>query len=186
MKGLCSLHQGFDRVAPIRIECLAAQVIDRQPLPRAAGGAIERLHAAAALNLDSRGDGLGDERCIKRLARKRGCEERQGSLRGAPGSGQANVVDGHGAKRGHIDAERMQILKGLTAQELSANLMVRCGLALNQRNDSSLAGQRDRGRTARRSTTQDENFVLPRNLIQIGRCDGNLLVKGTLISHCEW
>ena len=53
--------------------------------------------------------------------------------------------------------------------------MARCGLALNQRNDSSLAGQRDRSRTARHSTTQDENFVLQRNLIQIGRCNGNLL-----------
>src|ERR1700688_206749 len=69
----------------------------------------------------------------------------------------------------------MQVLKGLTAQELSANLMARCGLALNQRNDSSLAGQRDRSGTARHSTTQDENFGLQRNLIQIGRCNGNLL-----------
>ena len=48
-----------------------------------------------------------------------------GASRGAPGRGEANIVDGHGAKRGHVDAERVQILKGLTAQELSADLMAR-------------------------------------------------------------
>ena len=78
-------------------------------------GATERLHTATALYADSCGDGFGDERCIKRLARERGCGKRQGSLRGAPGSGEANVVDGHGTKRGHVDAERVQVLKGLTA-----------------------------------------------------------------------
>ena len=125
--------------------------------------ASERLHTAAALYADSCGDGLGDERCIKRLARERGCGKRQGSLRGAPGSGKANVVDGHGAKRGHIDAERMQVLKGLTAEELSADLMARCGFAFDQRDASSLAGKRDRSGTACHSTTEDENFVLQRN-----------------------
>jgi hypothetical protein len=50
------------------------------------------------------------------------------------------VVDGHGAKRRHIDSERMQVFKGLTAQELSADLMARRSLAFNQRDASSLAG----------------------------------------------
>jgi hypothetical protein len=55
--------------------------------------------------------------------------------------------------------------------------MARCGLAFNQRDASSLAGQRDRSRTARHSATKDENFVFERNLIQIGRCNWNLLVR---------
>jgi hypothetical protein len=53
--------------------------------------------------------------------------------------------------------------------------MARCGLAFNQRDVPSLAGERDRSGTACHSTTQDENVVLQRSLIQIGRCNGNLL-----------
>ena len=56
------------------------------------------------------------------------------SLRGAPGGGETNIVDGHGAKRGHVDAECVQVLKGLAAQELSADFMARGGLAFDQRN----------------------------------------------------
>ena len=89
-------------------------VVERS-LPGVACRAAQRLHTAAALYADSCSDGFGDERCIKRLARERGCGKRQGSLRGAPGSGEANIVDGHGAKRGHVDAERVQVLKGFTA-----------------------------------------------------------------------
>ena len=89
-------------------------VVERS-LPDVGCRAAERLHTATALYADSSGDGFGDERCIKRLARERGRGKRQRSLRGAPGGGEANVVDGHGAKRGHVDAERMQVLKGLTA-----------------------------------------------------------------------
>ena len=102
----------------------------------------------------------GDERCIERLARERGRGKRQRSLRGAPGCGKANVIDGHRAKRGHVDAERMQVFKGLTAQELSADLMARRGLAFDQRDASSLSSERDRSGTACHSTTEDENFVL--------------------------
>ena len=86
------------------------------------------------------------------------------------------MVDGRGAKRGHVDAQRVQVLKGLTAQELSADLMAWCGLALDQRDASSLAGERDRSGTACYSTTEDENFVLQANPIQIGRSNGNLLL----------
>jgi hypothetical protein len=76
------------------------------------------------------------------------------------------VVDGRGAKRGHVNAERVQVLKGLTAQELSADLMAWCGLAFDQRHASSLAGQRDRSGAACYSTTEDENFVLQASPIQ--------------------
>jgi hypothetical protein len=120
------------------------------------------------LYADSRGRSFSDERRIKRLPRQRGCGKRQRSLRSAPRSGQPNVVDRHGAKRSHVDAQRMQVLKRFTAQELSAHLMTRCGLAFNQRDASSLSGQRDRSRTARHSTTKNENFVFERKLIQIG------------------
>jgi len=84
-------------------------------LPHVAGRAAERLHTATAFYADSCGDGFGDERGIKCLARERGRGKRQGSLRGAPGSGEANVVDGRSAKRSHVDAERVQVLKGLPA-----------------------------------------------------------------------
>ena len=70
------------------------------------------------------------------------------------------MVDGHGAKRGDVDAERMQVFQGLTAQEFSAYLMARCGLAFDQCDASSLAGQRDRSGAAGDSTTENENFVL--------------------------
>jgi hypothetical protein len=39
----------------------------------------------------------------------------------------------------------------------------------------SLARECDRSGTACHSTTQDENFILQRNLIQIGRCNGKPL-----------
>ena len=77
--------------------------------------AAERLHTATTLNTDSRGDGCGDECCIECLARERASRKRQAGLRGAPGRGQSNVFDGHGAQRVHVDAERMQVFKGLTA-----------------------------------------------------------------------
>jgi hypothetical protein len=66
----------------------------------------------------------------------------------------------------------VQVLKGLTAQELSADLMARCGLAFDQRDPPSLAGERDRSGTACHSTTKDENFVLHGNSIQCGRFNG--------------
>ena len=75
----------------------------------------ERLHTAAPLNADSSGDGLGDKRCIERLARERLCWKWQGGRRGAPCRGQSNVVDGHGAQRGHVDTEQQGGPKGLTA-----------------------------------------------------------------------
>ena len=55
--------------------------------------------------------------------------------------------------------------------------MARCGLPFDQRNASSLAGERDGSGTARHSTTEDENFVLQRNLFQIRRSNGNLLLR---------
>jgi hypothetical protein len=89
-------------------------IVERR-LPSAACGASERLHTAATLYADSCGDGLDDERCIERFARERGCGKRQGSLSGAPGSGETNVVDGHGTERGDVNAERVQVFKSLTA-----------------------------------------------------------------------
>ena len=50
-------------------------VVERS-LPDVACRATERLHTATTLYADSRGDGLGDERCIKRLARERSCGKR--------------------------------------------------------------------------------------------------------------
>jgi hypothetical protein len=93
---------------------IGGTVVERS-LPDIAWRVTERLHATTTLYADSCGDGLGDERCIKRLARERRCGKRQGSLCGAPVSGEANEIDGHGAERGHVDAERVQVLKGLTA-----------------------------------------------------------------------
>jgi hypothetical protein len=54
----------------------------------------------------------------------------------------------------------MQVFKGLTAQEFSADLMARRGLAFDQRDASSLSGERDGSGTACHSTTEDENFIL--------------------------
>ena len=65
------------------------------------------------------------------------------------------MIDGHRTERGHVDAERMQIFKGLAAQELSAHLMARCGLAFDQRNLPSLAGQRDSSGAACDATSED-------------------------------
>src|SRR5665213_44743 len=89
-------------------------VVERS-LPDVACRAAERLHTATALHADPCGDGFGNERCIQRLARERGCGKRQVGFRGAAGSGEANAVDGHGAKGDHVYAEDMQVLKGLTA-----------------------------------------------------------------------
>jgi hypothetical protein len=87
------------------------------------------------------------------------------------------MVNWRSAKRSHVDAERVQVLKSLAAQELSANFMTRCGLALNQHHASPFAGQPDRCGTAGYSTAENENFVLQGNLIQIGRSNGNLLFR---------
>jgi len=59
----------------------------------------------------------------------------------------------------------VQVFKGLTAQELSADFMARGGLAFDQRDAQSLAGERDSSGAARYSTTEDENFVVQRNSI---------------------
>jgi len=59
----------------------------------------------------------------------------------------------------------VQVLKSLTAQELAADLMPRRGLAFDQRDAASLAGERDGCGTTCYSTTEDENFVLKRNRI---------------------
>jgi hypothetical protein len=132
----------------------------KRRLPGIRSGTAKRLHTATALYANSSRNGLGNERCIERLPRERGRGKRQWSLRGSPGSGKANVVDGHGAKRSHVDAERMQILKGLTTYKFSAHLMARCRLAFNQRDASSFASEGDRSGTTRHSTTENENFVL--------------------------
>ena len=84
-------------------------------LPEVPGRAAERLHTAATLNADSRGDGCGNERCIQRFARKRGRGKRQRSLRGASGCGKANIIDGHRPKRGNVDTECVQVFKGFAA-----------------------------------------------------------------------
>jgi hypothetical protein len=55
--------------------------------------------------------------------------------------------------------------------------MARCGLAFNQRYAPSLAGQCDSSGTACHPTTEYENFIFKRNLVQIGRCNWNLLVR---------
>jgi hypothetical protein len=94
---------------------LVGGVVVELSLPDVGGCPAERLYTAAALNVDSRSDGLGDKRCIERLARKRLRGKWQGSRRGAPRCGQSNVVDVHSAKRGDVDSECMEILKGLTA-----------------------------------------------------------------------
>jgi hypothetical protein len=65
------------------------------------------------------------------------------------------MIDGKGAERGHVDAEQVQVLKSLTAQELSANLMARGGLAFDQRDLPSPAGQRDSSGAACDATAED-------------------------------
>ena len=69
------------------------------------------------------------------------------------------MIDRHGAKTGYVDTKRMQVLKRLTTQELSANLMPRCGLTFDERNAMSFARQRDLSSTTCNTTTEDENFV---------------------------
>jgi hypothetical protein len=54
----------------------------------------------------------------------------------------------------------MQVFKGLTAEEFSADLMARRGLALDQRDATSFSCERDRSGAACHSTTENENFVL--------------------------
>ena len=93
---------------------IGGTVVERS-LPDVACRAVERLHTATTFYADSGSDGRGDQRRIQRLACERGCGKRQGGFRRAPGGGEANVVDGHGAKRSQVDAEQAQVLKGLTA-----------------------------------------------------------------------
>ena len=69
-------------------------------------------------------------------------------------------MDGHGAERGDINAERVQILEGFAAEELSADFVARCGLAFNQRDAAAFAGQSDGSGAARHSAAEDEHFVL--------------------------
>jgi hypothetical protein len=59
----------------------------------------------------------------------------------------------------------MQILKGLAAEKLSADLMARFGLAFNQSDTPSLASECNRSGTACHSTTDDQNFVLQSMLL---------------------
>src|ERR1700723_489891 len=94
---------------------LACGAVVERSLPEILVRAAERLHTATTLNADSRGDGCGDERCIERLARGRLRGKRQGGRRGASGCGKANIIDGHRAKRGHVDTKCVQVLKSLTA-----------------------------------------------------------------------
>ncbi len=54
---------------------IGSTVVERS-LPGVACRATERLHSATTLYADARSDGLGDERCIKRLARERSCRKR--------------------------------------------------------------------------------------------------------------
>src|SRR5471030_2405345 len=68
----------------------------------------------------------------------------------------------------------MQVLEGLAAKELSADLMPRNSLAFDQRDAASSAGQRNSCGTACHSTTDDKNFVFQSTPIQIGRSDLNL------------
>jgi hypothetical protein len=129
-------------------------------LPDITGRATERLHTATLLKAYSSGDGCGEERGIHRFAREGGSWKWQRSLGSALRRGKSNVIYGNGTMGCHVDAERVQVLKSLTAYKLSAHLMARCGFAFNQRYTSSLAGERDGGGTACHSTTNDENFVL--------------------------
>jgi hypothetical protein len=149
-----------------------SSAVVKRSLPPAAWVSTKRLHASTALDANSRGNGLGDERGIKRLPSKRSGGKRQWSFGSPPGSGEANVVDAHGAKRGHVDAERVKILKGLTAKKLSTDFMTRCGFPFNQSDASPLACERDGGGTACHSTTEDENFFLQWDRVQIGCTNG--------------
>jgi hypothetical protein len=155
---------------------LASGTVVESGLPGVGGSAGEGLNAAAALYADACGDGVGDEGSVERFARKRGRGKGQWRLRGAPGRGETNLIDGHGAERGYVDAERMQIFEGLTAQELSADFMAGSGLALNEGHGSSLASERDGSSTSGHSSTEDENFALCWKLIRIGRSNWNHFV----------
>jgi hypothetical protein len=81
-------------------------------------------------------------------------------LRGAFGGGKTNVVDGDRAKRGHVDAERVQVFEGLAAQELSTDFVAWGALAFNQRNAPAFAGELDGSSTACDSAAENENFIL--------------------------
>jgi hypothetical protein len=74
--------------------------------------------------------------------------------------------------RGDVDTEQGKVFKGLTAQELSADLMARSRFAFDQSDASSFAGERDSSGTACDSTTQDEDFILLWNPIESRRCNG--------------
>ena len=103
--------------------------------------------------------------------------KRQWGLRCAPPSGKPNEVDRYRAKRGHLDTERVQVLKRLTAQKLSADLMPRCGLAFDQGDAPSIARERDGSGTACHAPADDKNFIGIWNPIQTGRSNWNLLFR---------
>ena len=83
---------------------------------------VVRLSACTlrpALYADSYGEWPRRSALYQGPCAERGCGEKAKGFRGAPGSGKTNVIIGHGAEPGHVDAERMQVLKGFTAPELS-------------------------------------------------------------------
>jgi len=92
------------------------------------------------------------------------------------------MIDRHGAKTGYVDTKRMQVLKRLTTQELSANLMPRCGLTFDERNAMSFARQRDRSSTTCHTTTEDENFVLQGTPISTGGLMGSKLFRAPTLN----
>jgi hypothetical protein len=55
--------------------------------------------------------------------------------------------------------------------------MAACGLTLDQRDASSLAGERDGSGTTCYTTTNDENFILRGNSILIRRSNWSLLFR---------
>ena len=52
--------------------CVTQRAVIERSLPEAGGCVAERLHAATSFYAHPHGDRLGNERCIERLARKRG------------------------------------------------------------------------------------------------------------------
>src|SRR6185437_11280772 len=111
---------------------LAGGAVLKGDLPLPIVGAAESFNALAALDLHAGMDGGRDESGIERLARERSRGEGQRGLGGTRGGGEADTIDGHSAKRGYVDAQRVQILKRFAAQELSADLVARSGLAFEQ------------------------------------------------------
>ena len=112
----------------------------QRSLPEVITRTAERLYTSSALDADARRNSLGNQSCIKGFPGKRGCGERQRSLCGAPCCSQANSIDWHGAKRRHINAQRMQVLKSFSTQEFSTNLMTWRYFTFNKSYTSALAG----------------------------------------------